>query len=78
MRHSTDAYPVQLVIGILLERLFRKNTKVTDVPITLILPGQQHLSLRQVPLGVLLLLRDATDVLGLLALQLVQLASELL
>ena len=61
-------YPVALLVGILFESFLREDTKITNATIGLILTVHQHVTLGEVTLGVLLLLRDTTAILCLLTL----------
>ena len=69
---SETTYPIELLARVFLKSLFRENTEVANIAGTLILAVQQHLLLREETLSVLLLLRYAPVVLGLLVLQLLQ------
>ena len=80
-RHFTSAdpsYPLNTLVDILLKRLFRQYPEVSNVSVTLVLPGGQHLSLGQIPFGRLLLLRHCPRVFGLLRLHPFEVASQLL
>lgn len=67
-----ETHLVGPLAGVLLERLFGEDAQISNSPVRLVFTVHEHRALREVPLRILLLLRDTTRIFRLLDLQTLQ------